>query len=85
MAQPRTKSPLWQALGIAWQLGYTIAIPLVVLTLLGRFLDRQLGTAPWLLLTGVIVSIGISTVALVWKFNKIIASINKENTHQPKS
>jgi F0F1-type ATP synthase assembly protein I len=47
---------LWLALGFAWKLGYSIAVPLVALLLAGRWLDQRLGTSPWLLITGLIVS-----------------------------
>jgi len=49
------------ALGLAWELGYTIAVPLVALAIFGRFLDKKLGTSPWLLLAGILVSIAVSS------------------------
>jgi len=58
--------------GIAWELGYMIAIPLVALTLGGRFLDKKLGTSPLLLLVGVVVSIIFSTYAIWRKMSDII-------------
>jgi len=51
----------FSALGLAWNLGYTIAVPLVALALLGRYLDKKLGTSPWLLLIGILVSIAVSS------------------------
>jgi len=51
----------WSALGLAWELGYTIAVPLVALALLGRWIDKKLGTSPWILLLGILVSIAISS------------------------
>jgi F0F1-type ATP synthase assembly protein I len=51
----------WSAIGLAWELGYTIAVPLVALALLGRYLDKKLGTSPWLLLLGILVSIALSS------------------------
>lgn len=62
----------WSALSLAWELGYTIAVPLVVLVLGGRWLDRRLDTSPWLLLVGVFISIPISTVVIYVKMMKII-------------
>ena len=62
----------WQALGLAWEMGYTIAVPLVAFALGGKFLDHKLGTSPWMLLTGVIVSIPISTIVIYLKIAKII-------------
>ena len=66
------KNQTWSALSLAWELGYTIAVPLVVLVLGGRWLDRHFGTSPWMLLTGVMVSIPISTVVIYMKMAKII-------------
>lgn len=57
-------SPFWAAVGIAWQLGYTIAVPLVVLALVGRFLDRKIGTSPWLLLAGIAAALAISSIGV---------------------
>lgn len=66
---PNSKN-LFQALGLAWELGYTIAIPLVVFALLGRLADKWLGSSPWLLLVGVFLSIAITTW-LVYRKTKV--------------
>lgn len=62
----------FSALSLAWQLGYTIAVPIVFLALLGRFLDKKLGTSPFLLLLGVLVSIAVSSWAVYKKTLDII-------------
>lgn len=67
-----TNKPLWTALGLAWEFGYLIALPLVIFGLGGRWLDRQLGTSPWLLLGGMAVAITLTTIFLVRKFSKMI-------------
>lgn len=64
----------WSAVSLAWELGYTIAVPLVVFALAGRFLDRKLGTTPFLLLAGILLAI-VATTWLVWrKMKEIIDS-----------
>ena len=66
------------SLSLVWELGYTITIPLVLFALLGRLLDRKLGTGPWLLLIGIILSIVASSWAVGIKAKKIIdASANE--------
>jgi len=40
-------------LSLAWELGYMIAIPIVVLAVGGAWLDKKMGTSPWMLLLGV--------------------------------
>ena len=70
MKQEKEKS--WSAVGLAWELGYTIAVPIVVFALLGRYLDKKLGTAPWLLLLGILISIAVSSWAVYKKTLDII-------------
>lgn len=81
--------PMWQALSLAWELGYTIAIPLVALALVGRFADKWLGTSPWLLLVGVFLSIMITTWLVYRKTKTIVSSsidndMNDNNKDKPK-
>ena len=64
--------PEWSALSLALNLGYTIAIPIVVLALAGRFLDKRFDTSPLFLLLGVLLSIIISTLGVYGKVKKII-------------
>lgn len=69
------RTALWQALNIAWELGYTIAVPLVILALAGRWADAQFHTKPWLFLAGIILAIASSSVLLVRKFSKLLRQI----------
>lgn len=62
----------WSAVGFAWELGYSIAIPLVLFTLGGRLLDKKLETSPWLLLSGLFISIIVTFYIVYQKLIKII-------------
>lgn len=62
----------WSATSLAWELGYSIAIPLIVLAIGGRFLDKKLGTSPWLLLIGILISIFISSYMVYKKTTEIM-------------
>lgn len=66
---------LKQAFGLAWEMGYLMAIPLVLLALGGRLLDRFLGTSPIFLLIGIVLSIIMSSVLLARKAMEIINQI----------
>jgi F0F1-type ATP synthase assembly protein I len=72
---PNQKRAFLRTLAIAWEFGYTITVPLVVLALLGRYLDKKLDSSPWLLVTGILLSIVISSVGLVMKFKKVLQDI----------
>ncbi len=76
------KRPLWQALGLAWQLGWMIVLPLVFFALAGRYADQAFGTTPWLFLGGVVVAITSTTLLLISKFSRLIRDINGRS--QPK-
>lgn len=66
------KQDSWSAVGFAWELGYSIAIPLVIFTLGGRLLDKKLGTSPWLLLAGLFISIVVTFYIVYQKLMVII-------------
>lgn len=78
----KSESSVWYALSLAWQLGYTIAIPLVVLALVGRLLDRKLGTGPWLLLAGILSSLIISSWLVYLKVAKILGSESRTKSQE---
>ncbi|MEI7777473.1 MAG: AtpZ/AtpI family protein [bacterium] len=44
-------------IALVFELGYTIAVPLVLFALGGRFLDKRLGTSPLFLLVGIFLSL----------------------------
>lgn len=66
------RNTLWRALNMALELGYTIAIPLVVLALVGRWADKQFDTSPWLFLVGIVLAIVSSSILLIRKFSKLL-------------
>jgi len=74
------RSPLWQALDLAWELGYSIAIPLVLFALAGRWVDTRFHTSPWFLLGGMAVAIIFTTILLIRKFSRLIKDVNTPPT-----
>lgn len=77
----KEKGPLSLALSLAWELGYTIAVPLVVLVLFGRFLDKKFGSSPLFLLAGILLAVFISSWAVVFKTKKIMGEMDKKKTN----
>jgi len=61
-----------EAFGFAWEMGYTMAIPLILLALGGRMLDKWLDASPVFLLIGILVSIIVSSILLGFKATEII-------------
>jgi F0F1-type ATP synthase assembly protein I len=72
MAENENKNSSWSALGFAWELGYSITIPIVIFALVGRLIDKKLGTSPWMLLVGILVSIMVSSYMVYKKTIKVM-------------
>ena len=62
----------WWLIGIAWEMGYLIALPLVGSAFLGRFVDSIAHTAPLFLIIGVLSAIALSTVLVVRKTSDVM-------------
>ncbi len=58
--------PKSELISLVFELGFTIAIPIVLLALGGRLVDKHFHTSPLFILVGVILSIVISSF-LVYK------------------
>lgn len=65
------KNPVWAAVNLAWELGYTIAVPIVVLGFGGAWLDKKYGTSPALILIGIGLSLVLSGVGIYRKIKEI--------------
>ncbi len=85
LKEKKEKRGLWQAVSLAWELGYTIAIPLVILALIGRFLDKKFDSSPWLFLTGIILAFFLSTIAVYLKTSKIISQFDENKKSKIKN
>jgi len=68
----RWQQNTFNALALAWELGYQIAIPLVAFALIGRFADKYFGTSPWLLVAGVVLAAASSSYLVYRKVAKIL-------------
>jgi len=64
--------PKRQLISLAFEMGYTIAIPLVIFALLGRFLDKKLTTSPLFLLVGMLLAVILTSILVYKKINRII-------------
>lgn len=73
MTQKRSiAADLLLAVRLAWSLGYIIAIPAVFFGLGGAYLDKHLGTSPWILLFSLALAMGISAVGIYRRLKEIL-------------
>lgn len=71
----QTKTPInkWEVVGLAWDLGFIIALPLLGFVLLGKWLDQKVGNeTQWYTLAAIPISMSLTTVWLVKKLKKYI-------------
>lgn len=68
-----------QMLGLdfAMELGYTIAVPVVILAIGGAYLDKHFHTSPLFLLLGVLLAFTISAIAVTKKVRSILNRMPK--------
>lgn len=56
---------------LAFELGFMIAVPIVIFSLLGGFLDKKMETSPIFILIGIFVSIFVSGYSIYQKIKSI--------------
>lgn len=84
-AMKRKGDHLWGLLGLAWEMGYLIAIPLVGFALLGRFFDSLAKTSPLFFLLGILGAIALSSILVVQKVSQVLDStVNEEGEEKKK-
>ncbi len=67
---------MWKLIGIAWELGYVIALPLILFALAGKFADTFFHSSPLIFLFGTLLAIIVSTIIV---YRKIVKLMNDEN------
>ncbi len=67
---------MWKLIGIAWELGYVIALPLILFALAGKFADTFFHSSPLFFLFGTLLAIIVSTIIV---YRKIVKLMNDEN------
>lgn len=65
MKKPDEKNESWSAFGLVSMIGADMAICTVGGVYLGMWLDRLWGTAPWMLLAGVLLGLGAGIYGVV--------------------
>lgn len=62
----------WRLANLAFEMGFIIALPLLVFTLIGKRLDAKFGSAPWLTLAGIVLAIAATTTWLTRRLKEYI-------------
>ena len=70
----------FNALSLAWELVWLIAIPAVILALLGHLADRYLQSSPFLLILGLFLAFGLSSYLVYQKTIKLYAQLDDLST-----
>ncbi|MBI4250483.1 AtpZ/AtpI family protein [Candidatus Uhrbacteria bacterium] len=64
-------------LGIVWTIGFMVAVPLVGFALLGRYADKAFNSSPLFFLSGVVVSIIVSSILIFRKTMQLMHEAEK--------
>ncbi len=63
-------------ISLAWDLGWMIALPIVLLAIGGAMLDKKLQSSPWFLLGGIGLAFVISSVMVYGKVLRVLADLS---------
>jgi F0F1-type ATP synthase assembly protein I len=69
--QPKPPSSLFLSLRLAWNLGFIIALPVVIFGFGGAYLDKYLKTSPLFVLIGFVLAVLISGIGVYRKVKEI--------------
>lgn len=78
---------MWRIAGTTGAVGIEIAVAIIIGYLGGRFLDRKLGTDPWISYAGLLAGIGAAIKALlrvIRSYRRLAAGIDNVKTAGPK-
>ncbi len=73
-ATPRSEDV--SIISLAWDLGWMIAVPIVLLAFGGAVLDKKLQTSPWFLLGGIGLAFVISAVMVYGKVMRVMEDLS---------
>jgi F0F1-type ATP synthase assembly protein I len=77
---------MWRVAGTTGAVGIEIAVAIVIGYLGGRFLDRKLGTDPWISYAGLLAGIGAAIKALlrvIRSYRRDVADIDNAKSTEP--
>lgn len=76
--KPR-KVTKWTMVALAFELGYIIALPIIILGLFGKYLDARFDSDPYFKLGGVLLAIVTSTLWLSKRFSELFKSFTSKD------
>ncbi|OGE80413.1 MAG: hypothetical protein A2660_01835 [Candidatus Doudnabacteria bacterium RIFCSPHIGHO2_01_FULL_45_18] len=62
----------WRIANLGFEMGFIIALPLLVFILVGKWLDAKFNSTPWLTLTGIVLAITLTTTWLTKRLKEYI-------------
>lgn len=70
--KPNNQIDKWRVANLGMEMGFIIALPLLVFILIGKHFDAKLHTTPWLTLAGILLAIVLTTVWLTRRLKQFI-------------
>lgn len=77
-----TDNPWWMA-SVVGEIGFLIAIPLIVCALIGRVVDSALQSSPLFFLIGILVAIALSAWIVCRKISALLKEVEDDQSKKP--
>jgi F0F1-type ATP synthase assembly protein I len=68
---PKKDPSIFEAVGIVWDIVVIVAVPTILIALIGRWLDRRFGTTPLFLGIGLLLTLIVLAVVVTKKGKEI--------------
>ena len=62
----------WRIIQFATEFGFIIALPLVGLGLVGKWVDRKMDSDPWFTLAGILLAIALTTIWITRRVKELM-------------
>ncbi|MCL5435504.1 MAG: AtpZ/AtpI family protein [Patescibacteria group bacterium] len=71
----------YKVISLAFEMGFIIALPLVALLLLGKYLDERLHTNPYLKIAAIVLALSVTILWLTRRFTRILEDMRQDRNN----
>jgi len=75
----------YKVVGLAFEMGYIIALPLIGFLFLGKYLDQKLNTDPYFKIAAIVLALTLTSIWLTRRFSEILKAMREDNVKNKKN
>lgn len=75
----------YRVAGLAFEMGFIIALPLIGFLLLGKYLDQRFHTDPFLKIVAIFLALALTSIWLTRRFSELLESMRQNSDKDKKA